>query len=108
MSGHQKFSILSNEIIRRMSNISDKISKEERTRVVDDFTKELKSSGYSRKRAREMIVCGLLGLERKRQRRARQGQDFHRRGKQTIGLRTRKKLTGKTAWYKSKPTYEEE
>ena len=29
MSDHQKFSILSNEVIRRMSNVSDKISQGE-------------------------------------------------------------------------------
>ena len=45
MSAHQKFSILSNEVIRRMSNISDKISQTERVDIINKFTRELKSSG---------------------------------------------------------------
>ena len=94
MSEHQKFSILTNEVIRRMSNVSAMISQDERIRIVDEFSKELKSSGYSRRRAREIVVCGLLGLERKRDRRRRQGMKFHRTGKQTLSQRLRKQLTG--------------
>ena len=108
MSDHQKFSILSNEVIRRMSNVSDMITQGERVRLVDNFTQELKNSGYCRKRAREIVVCGLLGLERKRMRRRRQNQNFHRRGKSTIGQRAIKKLNGKTSWFKTKPKDAEE
>ena len=102
MSDHQKFSILTNEVIRRMSNISEKISIEEKVQVINSFTQELKNSGYNRKRAREIVVCGLMGLERKRMRRKREGQPFHRPGKMTAGKRNRKKLTGKTDWFKTK------
>ena len=59
-------------------------------------------------KAREIVVFGLLGVERKRLRRARQGQSFHRRGKHTIGQRAVKKLNGKTSWYKTKPKDVEE
>ena len=56
-----------------------------------------------RSKAREIVVCGLLGLERKRKRRKREGQKFHRRAKNTLSQRTVKKLTGKQSWYKMKP-----
>ena len=69
MSAHQKFSILSNEVIRRLSNTSQDISMEERLVVINQLTRELKNSGYGRKAAREIVVCGLLGLQRKRLRR---------------------------------------
>ena len=68
----------------------------------------MKNSGYSRKQAREAIVCGLLGTERKIKRRARQGQKFHRKGSTTLLARTRKKLTGKTNWFKNKKKDEAE
>ena len=42
MSDHQKFSILTNEMIRRMSNVSVKITQEERVRIVDNFTRKKK------------------------------------------------------------------
>ena len=103
MSDHQKFSILSNEVIRRMSNVRNRIGEEERVKLVDEFTRELKNSGYTKRRAREIVVCGLLGVERKKLRRERQGQKFHRRGKSTLTERTKKKLIGKTAWFKNKP-----
>ena len=103
MSEHQKISILSNELIRRMSNMSKDISQGERTTVADIFTKELKASGYTRHKAREIVVCGLLGLERKRKRREREGERFHRRAKTTIQKRTSKKLHGKQSWFKNKP-----
>ena len=61
MSDHQKFSILTNEVIRRMSNISEKISIEEKVQVINSFTQEIKNSGYNGKRAREIVVCCCLG-----------------------------------------------
>ena len=103
MSEHQRISILSNEVIRRMSNMSEDISQEERTLTVDRFTKELKNSGYTRPKAREIVVCGLLGLERKRKRRVRDGEAFHRRANTTLAKRTAEKLHGKQSWYKTKP-----
>ena len=48
MSDHQKFSILCNEVITRMSNIRDRIHLEERINVISIFTREPKNSGYSR------------------------------------------------------------
>ena len=41
MSQQQKFSILSNEIIRRLSNVSEDRTIEERTSIVDQFTAEI-------------------------------------------------------------------
>merc|ERR1712074_464646 len=57
MSLNQKNNILSNEIVRRLSNISEDRSTEERIQVVDQFTKELKSSGYNRPQVREILAC---------------------------------------------------
>ena len=110
MSDHQKFSILSNEVIRRMSNISDsdKISQKERVDIINKFTRELKSSGYTRRRAREIVACGLLGLERKGIKRKREGQSFHRKGKNTLHKRNLQKLNGKSSWFKNKPVDKDE
>ena len=92
----------------RSSNISEKISQTERVDIINKFTRELKNSGYNRKRAREIVVCGLLGLERKRVRRKREGQSFHRKGKNTLQKRNIKKLDGKSNWFKNKPLDQEE
>ena len=76
MGEHQKFSILTNEVIRRLSNTSKEIKSEERVAIINTLTRQLKNSGYGRKKAREIIVCGLLGLERKKARRKRTGENF--------------------------------
>ena len=50
MSQKQKMSILSNELVRRMSNICiEKVGLEEKKMVVDQFRGQLKNSGYDRK-----------------------------------------------------------
>ena len=58
----QKHAIMSNELIRRLSNISKGVESDEKVAIIDQFTKQLKSSGYSRKTAREFIVNGLKGF----------------------------------------------
>ena len=47
MSLHQKFSILSNEVIRRLSNMSPDRTSSEKTEVINQFTRELKNCGYT-------------------------------------------------------------
>ena len=49
-----------------------------------------------------------VGLERKRTRRKREGQNFHRKGKHTLQKRNLKKLNGKSSWFKNKPVDKDE
>ena len=62
--------------------------------VVDQFTKELKVSGYTRA---EIVVSGLIGWKRKM-----------RSAKSTLASRCKKKLVEKTSWYKKKRDEEED
>ena len=53
MAQQQKLSILSNEVIRRLSNTNRKRQEKMETKImVEQFTKELKVSGYTRVEAR--------------------------------------------------------
>ena len=56
MSENQKYSILSNERVRRLSNISPGVDITEKIVVLDKFTTQMKSSGYSRM---EIVKAGL-------------------------------------------------
>ena len=47
-------------------------------------------------------------MERKKIRRQREGQKFHRKAATTLLARTRKKLIGKTSWFKNKKHDKEE
>lgn len=97
MSNQQKYSILVNDLVRRLSNINKNIvSKEEITRVTEQFIQMPVTSVYDRKQSREAVVSGIRGLKSKIRRREEEGKVFY-----TPASRFRKKLTAKTSWYKT-------
>ena len=103
MSQRQKMSILGNELVRRLTNMNaEKNDEEERRRIVDHFTSQLKTSGYERRQAREVIISGIKGWLRKRERRQKLGQDFYRGAASTLKQRMRKKLLDPVNWYKTR------
>jgi hypothetical protein len=77
MSEHQIYSIMSNEIIRRLSNVSHGMSKEEKVQIVDKYARQLKNSGYTQGQAREAIVSGLKGFLKKWEKRKKAGENFY-------------------------------
>ena len=97
MSDKQRSSILANELIRRLSNTNHENNDlTEQSEIIEIFTQQLKSSGYARKAARDMVVSGILGWKRKIRRRKNEGSLFYRSGKSTLAGRYRKKLTEKS------------
>ena len=100
MSEQQKMSILGNELVRRLSNIHREVVKEELEPVTEHYISQLKNSGYDRKQAREVIVCGMVGWLRKLERREKRGQGQYLAARMTLEDRTEKKLLEKTNWYK--------
>ena len=78
MSHNQRYSILSNEMIRRLSNTNHEDPDiQDVTNIIETFTQQLKSSGYGRKEARETVTCGFLGWRRKISRRIKEGSPFY-------------------------------
>ena len=78
MSDQQRYSILANDLVRRLSNINiDRVSQEEVIRNVEDYTNMLVTSGYERVQAREAIVSGIRGWKTRIKRRAENGQEFY-------------------------------
>jgi hypothetical protein len=102
MSENQKMDILSNELIRRLSNIGPGIERQEVCNIIDKYTKQLKNSEYDRKQAKEIITCGLRGHKNKIERRKQDGEAFYRAASDTLEARTRKKLTEKNNWFRKK------
>ena len=87
MGDKQRHSILANELIRRLSNTDHEENDiEETTRIIESFTQQLKSSGYNRKTAREIVVSGSLGWKRKIKRREQEGTDFYRSARSTLAV----------------------
>ena len=96
MSEHQKMSILSNELVRRLSNIHREVVSEEMESVVEHYVSQLKNSGYNRKQSREVVICGIVGWRRKMERRAKAGKNQYLEAKETLEQRTKDKLLEKT------------
>ena len=74
MSEHQKMSILSNELVRRLSNIHKDVIAVEMEAVIEQYTGQLKTSGCTRKQTKEIVVCGIVGWRRKLEMRENAGQ----------------------------------
>ena len=99
MAGQQKFSILSNELMRRLGNIGRGVSHTEKLSIVETFIREMKNSGYERKAAREAVISGLKGFSKRQERRMRDGDSHYRSGQETLSERMRKKLLESTTWF---------
>ena len=109
MDKKQKYGILSEELVRRLSNISTGgEEKRETERVINDYTKQLKCSGYRFEEAREVVKSGWIGLIRKKERRKKNNLPMHREGWKTLSGRVRKKLVSRKMWYKKESQKDDE
>ena len=60
------------------------------------------NSGWERKEAKEMVAIGYIAWKRRLQRREEEGSGLYRSAASSLQGRTRKKLTGKEDWYKTR------
>ena len=98
MAAQQKYQILANDLTRRLSNILvDKISTSEIEKKIEQFITGLKSSGYSRQQAREIVCSGVRGWRAKFRKRKRANQNFYRLAEETKTERLKKKIL-ETSW----------
>ena len=98
MSQQQKMAILGNELVRRLKNIHQEVLEDELADVVEHYVSQLKNSGYSRKEAKEVIICGVVGWRRHLERRQKRGQGQYLEAWDTLETRGKKKLLEKTNW----------
>ena len=101
MSQHQKMAILGNELMRRLNNIHEEVLEQEIEEVIEHYLSQLKNSGYTRKQAKDVVVCGVVGWRRRQERRSKRGQKMYLEAGETLEQRTRDKLLEKTSWYKT-------
>ena len=102
MSTKQKITIQANELTRRLYNIDEELpgKEEEVVEIVENFTRQLKNSGWNRKEAREMVVSGYKGWRRRLERRKEEGANQYRSAGISLMTRSRKKLTGREDWFR--------
>ena len=100
----QKYNILSNELTRRLATGNIEGTKvQNKTRVIEEFTRQVKISGFTRSESREMVISGIQSWLEKQARRILEGQPLYRSARSTLTGRTRKKL----CWYKHERKAEE-
>ena len=109
MGDHQRYAILTNELIRRLSQINvEHVDIIEVIKVIEVFTQEMKSSEYTREQIRETVIGGVKGWRRKIERRKREGIGFYRTAPSTLKTRVRKKLMERETWFKDRDIQEGE
>ena len=108
MGDQQKFQILTNELIRRLSLIDvENIEMSDVLVVFEVFIQEMKSSGYGRGKIRDVVIGGIKGWRRKIERRKTEGKGFYRHARSTLKSRNYRKLMEKESWFKNSQKDEE-
>ena len=84
--------------------LSENNNQDERLGVDNHYTKKLKASGYNQNQCKDLLTSGVTEYRNKIKNRKKNGQPFYRSAKSTLGMRSRKKLTEKSNWYRKKKT----
>ena len=102
LSENQKVQILAQELIRRLFNTKEGLTREYRAEIINKYTQKLINSGYAIEQTRKIILAGVKGYYGKvrRRRRERGIWRVHFTAQESGGSRWRKKLLSKTTWYK--------
>ena len=93
------------EVTRRMQNVSELLPDRERVAVLDRYAQKMANSGYQLTYIRKRLVGGLPSYERrlarsKLEKTHKSWKALHESAGASWGTRWRKKLTGKSTWYK--------
>ena len=100
MGEDAKIQVVSNDLIRRLQNCSEELGMGAKVKIVDEYTQKLSNSGYRGEHLKKIITNGIKGYEGKVRRCREQGRGIHRTSVDSEGARVRKKLLGKSSWFK--------
>ena len=106
LEDNTKMQILSQEMSRRMLNTSEEMDKETKLGVIDMMAKKMRTSGYTISQTRRAISNGLKFYEEKKARCKRENRPLYRTASSSLAGRYKKKLLGKTTWYKKRRKFE--
>ena len=102
LAENTKVSSLTQDLVRRMKNTSEYLNQNTRNEVVDSFCAKLLFSGYKPDQIRRIAIAGLKGYE-SILKRSKEGKGvLHKSAKEGEKARHRKKLLGKSTWFKQK------
>ena len=88
--------------MRRLTNTSEDVEDSVRIDIVDTFSSQLKASGYSHEQNVKIVKAGLTGYENLLKKCKLGKAKMHRLASEGFESRRRKKLLGKSNWFKKK------
>ena len=100
MAENSKIQILANDLVRRLKNSSLELGKEQKVEVLDGYSQKLVNSGYATPQVRRIILSGVRGFENKVRTCREQNKRLHRTSQESSGARQRRKLLGKSNWFR--------
>ena len=83
-----------------MVSTGEMIPDSDRCQILDRFAQKMKNSGYGLNQIRRVILGGIKGYETLVRRSKKGERSLHRSSGESSALRTRKKLTGKSEWFR--------
>ena len=98
---NSKIASLTQEVVRRSKNTSEEVSMEARVQILDEFHRRLELSQYNLEASRRIMVAGLRGYERIRDKAVKEGGNINRSEEEGAEGRYKKKLLGKANWFKT-------
>ena len=103
-----KVASLSQDLVRRLLNTSITLPQSCINNVIDKYSIKLLNSGYSKPQIHNIITSGLRGFEGKLRKHRSGTVKLHQSAASGKAARNRKKLTGKTDWFRKSKKQEEE
>ena len=107
MSENGKVASLSQDLVRRLKNTNLELPQEEKNEIVNQYSRKLTTSGYSRDQVHRVVTAGLRGFEKMAKRQQEGLGNIHRPAAEGAAARNRAKLLGKTNWFKPRKCKEQ-
>ena len=79
---NSKNQIFANDIVRRLANTDVRQNREVIGQVVDQFGKKILTSGYTLRQTRKIVLNGIRGWERKKERALKENRKLFRTSKE--------------------------
>ena len=100
----QIMSIMTNEVRRRIEVVGVNVEQVAANEIINKYTQQLVNSGFNWKQCRDIIVSGLKGHERKKEKIVRKGKPIYRSGQSSLMARVNKNLLEKYNWFRKVST----
>ena len=100
MSENGKIASLSQELIRRLKNTDLSLPQNNKDDIINMYCRKMVTSGYTRSQIHRIITAGLRGFDKMVLRQAKGLCEIHRPAAKGAATRNRKKLLGKSRWFK--------